>query len=383
MMKLRAPVLLLSLLAVGSLPAQSPPSYQEPSYQEPYDAWIRNAAGLERDASVARERLAIRTDRAAAEAVKYENARKALLEAQRAQILETANQLQPLSIALDVPSDSAATELFASQDAALAKSIGALANDPDEGIQRLRRALDKERNALAAAKSGVEARQSSTGAVKIANESVERAAKAAEDQIQAIADNFEESALSADRLADAWPGYYRALSSGARGVALSDVAPPFISRPSTPSGTLDPLPAPTPVKTPQPTIATSSSRRPNSLPLTRYTGAWEFLKGVSTFTGVPPTAFDIEGKFENGQMSGTVSATFDVLPKKDPAVKFTFRGPMQEGREQSFPLQTAEGATGKVTLIPASAFNLLEVRFTLENAPGKVTEAGVILIKKL
>ena len=70
-MKRRVPVFILSLMAAGSLPAQSPPSYQEP-----YDAWIRNGAGLERDASVARERLAIRTDRAAAEAVKYENARK-------------------------------------------------------------------------------------------------------------------------------------------------------------------------------------------------------------------------------------------------------------------------------------------------------------------
>ena len=383
MMKLRLPALILSLMAAGSLPAQSPPSYQEPPYKEPYDAWVRYGAELERDASVAREKLAVRTDRAAAEATKYENARKELFDAQRAQILATSNQLPPLSLALDISSDSAATELFSAQDAALAKSIGALANDPDEGIQRLRRALDKERNALAAAKSGVEARQSSTGAVQIANDSVERAAKAAEDQIKAIADNFEESAASASGLADAWPGYYRALASGARGVALTDVAPPFVSRSAAPLGTSNPLPAPTPASAPQPTIAAPAARPPNGLPLTRYTGAWEFLKGVSTFTGLPPTAFNVEVKIENGQMSGTVSATFDALPKTDPAVKFTFAGPMQAGREQSFPLQTAEGAAGKVTLIPASAFNLLEVRFTLENAPGKVAESGVILIKKL
>ena len=295
--------------------------------------------------------------------------------------METANQLPRLSLALDDSTDTAATELFASQDAVLVKNIGALANDPDEGIQRLRRALDKERNALAAAKSGVEARQSSTRAVQIANDSVERAAKAAEDQIKAIADSFEEAALSASGLADAWPGYYRALSSGARGVALSDVAPPFVSRSAAPSGTSDPLPAP--ARTPPPATAASSARPPNGLPLTRYSGAWEFLKGVSTFTGLPPTAFNVEVKIENGQMTGTVTATFDALPKTDPAVKFTFAGPMQAGREQSFPLQTAEGAAGKVTLIPASAFNLLEVRFTLENAPGKVAEAGVILIKKL
>jgi hypothetical protein len=36
-----------------------------------------------------------------------------------------------------------------------------------------------------------------------------------------------------------------------------------------------------------------------------------------------------------------------------------------------------------VELIPTGTFNLLEVRFTLENARGKVAESDVVLIKKL
>lgn len=392
MTKRRTIATIAAVIAVGSMLAQSPASYKES-----YDAWVRNGAGLERDASIARERLAVRTDRAAAEAVKYENARKAFFEEQRAQVLKAADRIQPLSLALDVPSDTASADFFAAQDAVLVKSISGFTNDPDDGIQRLRRALDKERNALAAAKSAIEARQFSAGAVHSAEDSVERATDAAADATKAIADNFEQAAQVAGGLAEAWPGYYRALSNGARGIVLSDVSPPFAARPTGPAtaaggGTsTDSRPSPTPLSpTPPPPAPRSplpasspATARPTALPLGRYTGTWEFLKGVSTFTGLPPRAFDVVVKIENGQVSGTVSAAFDVLPKADPAVELTFSGPMQPGKEQSFPLETAEGATGTVTLIPASAFNLLEVRFKLENAPGKVSEAGAILIKKL
>lgn len=381
MTKLRYIATMVAVIAVGSMLAQSPASYKES-----YDAWVRNGAGLERDASIARERLAVRTDRAAAEAVKYETARKAFFEEQRGQILKASDRLQPLSLALDVSSDEASADFFTAQDAVLDKSISGFKNDPDDGIQRLRRALDKERNALAAAKSAMEARQFSAGAVHSAEDSVERATETATDATRAIADNFEQAAQIAGGLAEAWPGYYRALSNGARGITLSDVSPPFAARPAGPATSAEPRPSPTPrepaPRAPVPAPAPATTR-PTALPLGRYTGTWQFLKGVSTFTGLPPTAFDVDVKVENGQMSGTVSATFDVLPKADPGVKFTFSGPMQPGKEQSFRLETTEGATGTVTLTPASAFNLLEVRFKLENAPGKVAEAGAILIKKL
>jgi hypothetical protein len=71
-----------------------------------------------------------------------------------------------------------------------------------------------------------------------------------------------------------------------------------------------------------------------------------------------------------------------VGTKADPAVQFTFSGPLQAGRYQAFPLKTPDGATGKVELIPGNAFNLLEVNFNLDGAPGKVTESDVILVKK-
>jgi hypothetical protein len=116
--------------------------------------------------------------------------------------------------------------------------------------------------------------------------------------------------------------------------------------------------------------------------MTRYTGDWEFLAGVSTYHGLPPISFNVFVQADGGQLSGTVSATFVVGTKADPAVQFTFSGPLQAGRYQAFPLKTPDGATGKVELIPGNAFNLLEVNFNLDGAPGKVTESDVILVKK-
>jgi hypothetical protein len=369
MKRLRSWPPILALIMACALPAQSPENYKTP-----YDDWVRNAARLERDALLARDRLAVRTDLAAANAAKYETARKAFFDAQGAQMKAAAGRIAPLSPVLESSADDVAKDYVSAQDAVLAKSIGTFANDPDEGIQRLRRALDKERNALAAVHSTMESRVTATDAVRFANDAVQRAAASADEQIQKISDSFTESAREASALAEAWPVYYRALSNGARGISSPGPAPVSTNR--APSG----QPSST---TPQ-SAPSASPRVISAVPLARYTGAWEYLKGVSTFTkGLPPTMFNVVVKFENGQLSGTVSAAFDVLPNADPSVNFTFFGPLDPGREQSFPLETAEGAKGRVDLIPASAFNLLEVHFKLENARGKVAEADVVLIKKL
>jgi hypothetical protein len=371
----------LFMTFAAALLAQAPEDYKTP-----YDDWARNGARLERDAETARERLAARTDLAASDAARYETARQAFFEAQRARLVDAADRIQPLALPLETPADGATKELIATADAGLTKSIAALASDPDEGIQRLRRALDKERNALAAIKLAMDARGSAGGATKSADDSVQRAAQAADEQLKTLAASFGQSASGAARLAEAWRAYYRALANGARGISNADAEPVsgLRTRPPAPAGAPDPASSPSRSAATPPSAPVPAVRTANGLPLPRYTGAWEYLKGVSTFTkGLPPTMFDVVVKFENGQLSGTVSAAFDVLPKADPSVNFTFVGPMQAEREQSFPLETAEGVKGQVQLIPTSVFNLLEVRFTLENAAGKVSESDVVLIKKL
>ena len=386
-------LLVFLFLFVAGLPAQAPAQAPE-DYKTPYADWLRNGARLERDAETARERLAARADRAAADAVKYETARQAFFAAERAQLTEASGKIQPLALPLETSADGPAKQFLATQDAMLAKNVAAFANDPDEGIQRLRRALDKERNALAAIKSTMDARDSAGVAVRLADDSVQRAAHAADEQVKTLADSFEQSAYDADKLGEAWRAYYRTLANGARGIAGANAGPLSALRPLSPAPQ---APSSSSSASSQASLASSSPapaqsapsapsapvRPPNALPLTRYTGSWEFLKGISTYKGLPPFTFDMAVQFDNGEMTGTVSATFDVLPKADPSVKFTFSGPMQPGREQSFPLETAEGAKGQVDLIPTGTFNLLEVRFKLENAKGKVSESDVVLIKKL
>jgi hypothetical protein len=116
--------------------------------------------------------------------------------------------------------------------------------------------------------------------------------------------------------------------------------------------------------------------------MSRYTGSWTFLPGVSTYHGLPPVSFDVFVREDGGQIFGTVNARFIVGLNADPNVRFDFSGPMQASRYQSFPLKTAEGAKGTLELIPGNAFNLLEVNYTLDGAPGKVPESDVILVKR-
>jgi hypothetical protein len=357
------PILILSGIACGALPAQS-----LDTYQQAFIEWLKSSADLERDAATAAETLAARADSASADAAKFESARKAFFDAQRAQLAEAANRLQPMQLPSDTQAGKTASGFLTSQDAVLASSIESFANDRDEGIQRLRQALDKERAALTALRTAMESRETATEAAKLANETAERARSGTDDQMKAISASFEQSARDAGTLAEEWPAYYRALVSGARGIGPVDAAPATAIRPSISTASTTP-PAP------------ATSGRP-AVPLARYTGAWQFLPGVSTYHGLPPLSFDMVVKAEGGQITGTVSATYDIGTRADPGVRFTFSGPLQAGRNQAFSLQTAEGATGKVELIPGSAFNLLEVNFKLEGAPGKVGESDVILVRK-
>jgi hypothetical protein len=92
--------------------------------------------------------------------------------------------------------------------------------------------------------------------------------------------------------------------------------------------------------------------------------------------------FDVIVKVDGGQLQGIVSAAFIVGRSREPAVRFTFNGPLQATRNQVFSLKTAEGTTGTVELIPGPAFNLLEVKFHLDDAPRKVSVSDVMLLKK-
>jgi hypothetical protein len=87
---------------------------------------------------------------------------------------------------------------------------------------------------------------------------------------------------------------------------------------------------------------------------------------------------------ENGHAMGTVYARFK-LPKGstgDPVLRFNFSGDFRATRNQTFALETSEGAKGTIDLIPAGPFNVLEVNFETEVKPGKIHQGDMLLVKQ-
>ncbi len=340
------------------------------AYQQAYREWRANDPNLERDAAKAGAALTPRADKAAAAASKFISARRAFYDAQRDDLAEKLKTLQPFELPKENESANTAEAYLSSQEASATNSIEVFGADPDKGIQQLRQAWERERQALMALRSAIKTREAATAGANQANENADRARSVAADRITTISASFAQSSQEIGQLAEAWPAYYRALAEGARGTGVSDAIPAPVIRPSnsTPSVT--------------PAAPATSGRVAPSIPISRYTGSWTFLPGVSTYHGLAPVAFDVVVREQDGQMIGTVNARFIVSGKADPNVRFDFSGPMQAARFQSFPVKTAEGAQGKVELIPGNAFNLLEVNYTLEGAPGKVREADAILVKR-
>ncbi len=398
--------------ACGLLLAQSPDAYREA-----YTAWQSASANLEVDAAKAGELLAVKTDAASPAAVKYEQARKAFFQAQSAPLKEAAQRLQPMQLPADSSAAKAADDIVATQEAALAKNIVVLGSDPDEGIRQLRQALEKERAALLAVRDAAAARKAAAAGAQTAAAAAEHARMGATENSNAIAASFQQSADAETKIIEAWPAYYRSLAEGARGkstaVAVSSIAPARVAQPTAavrssanPAASANTAPAAAPPRSPAPnqpasprasgpvianpvianpasggTAAAATSVQP-PVPLARYTGSWGWTQGVSTYSGEPPTMFDVIVKVDNGQVQGMVSAAFIVGRTREPSVRFTFNGPLQATRNQVFSLKTNDGITGTVELIPGPAFNLLEVKFNLDAAPRKVSTSDVTLLKK-
>ena len=135
----------------------------------------------------------------------------------------------------------------------------------------------------------------------------------------------------------------------------------------------DEAPAPRAVK---PTIT--------PLSLLRYTGAWVFPSTNGLYHGPQPEVIDLVVREDNGHASGTLLARFKLPPGSpgDPELRLDFAGDFKNTRNQTFALETSEGAMGSIELIPGPAFNLLEVNFQTEMKPGKVRQANFMLIKK-
>ena len=82
--------------------------------------------------------------------------------------------------------------------------------------------------------------------------------------------------------------------------------------------------------------------------------------------------------------SGTLFGRFKLSPggPADPELRFDFSGDFKNTRNQTFALETSDGARGAIELIPGPAFNLLEVNFQTEARAGKIRQGNFVLVKK-
>jgi len=364
--------------ALGLLPAALWMKAQSSrdAYRNAYRAWRETSAGLELDAGSAGETVAAGTAKAVQMASAYVAAHSSALKelaAEQSQNLEwlRANAVQTPPDLASAPEETR----FASRESnAVSASIRTFANDPDRSLQQLRQALQREQAALEALKTAIADRQQAeSNAVKTVSPAEQARAKALE-QYTFLAGAISQAVDLMNQETPAWAAYYPKLADAARNPG----APPPVSvRSVNPVTVAANLPA---AGDPSATAA----RAPiTPLPLSRYTGVWNFQAG-SKFFGSEPQFVDVSVHEENGYATGTFYARFKLPAGStgDPVLRFQFSGDFKPTRMQTFSLQTSDGVAGSVQLIPGNAFNELEVNFSTEAKAGKIHQGDFVLVKQ-
>lgn len=369
------PLAVLALAQVVSVAQQ-----ERDAYLGAYQSWRQADPTLERDAASTGAALGARADKVAAEAAKYYASRKTYLDAQHTAMEQRASAIEALPVAADftiLPVNFAAT-----QGAIVAASINTIAAEPDRMIQRLRQSLELERSALIALNTALEDGQKSLEAVQRSSTAAEQARARLAERYKSLAADFQQDALKTVEAGNSWATYYRALSDAAssavtRGPALSSVVGPLrapgVARPPAAGE-----PGSQPLSPPLPPRAPSIT----PLPLYRYTGEWNYPSIGAQFHGTQPQSVDLAVREDGGQAKGTMVVRFQVPPGGviDASMRFTFEGPFQQTRNQSFPLVTNTGARGTLELTPTSVFNMLQVAYKIEGNPPR--QGDFLVVKK-
>ena len=332
---------------------------QEPrdAYQEAFQSWRRADPALETDAATAGEALGIRAGKVSAEAAKYMAARKGFFDFLREATQEKARSLEPLLIESAQPDLVSRAEAGVSTETAAASaSIAAIASDTDRGLQRLRQSFEEQRSALLALTSAMAVRRGAFAGVAQTAEAAELARSRVVEHYQTLATGLEQATQQTDQQAAERTEYYKLLADGARGIVPAGV----------PGG---------------PSVQT---RAITAVPPSRYSGEWAFLKASLLYSGPEPQLVELVVREDNRRATGAFTVRFKLPPDShlDPVLHGDFTGTFQNTRNQTFSLETSDGAKGEIELIPGSAFNLLEVDLTIEPRPGKVQKANFVLVKK-
>lgn len=387
----RATVVLIAI--TFCLPAQT----KRDTYRNAFRVWREAEPNLERDAATSGEKLAAAASRAAAPASAYSAARSTFLRDWASQAGPDLSALQtgaPDNIP-DLAPSADYMRLVNAQSTLLNGSMANFANYPDRFIQQLLQAMQRERDALDALGGAVRDRQKTQEKLAQSADAISQA-RAKIMELQNGNSNLADSAGAMEKEAALWASYYQKLTDGARGAAaplttaipqpapatsIAVAEPPVVTAPSPAAGVAAAPPAAA-VAAPPPSA--SPARALPALPLLRYTGGWTYPTVNGLFHGAEPEFVDLVVHEENGRATGTFYGRFK-LPRGsagDPVLRFDFSGDFRAGRNQTFTLETGDGAKGTIELIPGNAFNLLEVNFQTEPKEGKIQRADVVLVKK-
>ena len=237
-------------------------------------------------------------------------------------------------------------------------------------IRQLRQALERERAALRALTETIAAHKSSITELIDITDVAEVERGFASQALSAATARRGQIAAHIQREAADWAEYYKNLGEGAvsGGRATGTGAAASASSAGAPN--------PAPAKITRPAAN-------GQLPLSRYTGEWMFPnKGL--FYGPQPETVELTVQENNGRFTGTLTARFAMAAgsRENPTLTLEFQGPVLPGKTQTFPLQTNDGASGTIELIPGSAFNLLEINIQIEARPNKVGSTNFVLVKR-
>ncbi len=341
-------------------------------YRDAYRAWREADPTLETDASSAGAGLSPRTSRDADLAAAYCAAHAIALRklaADRTADFEWLrdNALRPLP---DLAPVSDEIRFATSEITALTAGASTLSNDKDPAIHRLVQAFQQEQAALEALKASITEREESENEAIKAVTAAEQSRAAAASHLLSLSTALTQAGELMRGESDAWADYYSKLAGSAvKNAAVENAA-------ATPPPAAEPTPAPAAAEPalPRPSIT--------PLPLSRYVGVWSYQAG-DMFHGPEPQAVDVTVKEDNGHASGTFSGRFKPGDgtSGETVVNFQFSGDFQNTRNQSFTLQTSDGAMGKVELAPGGPLNVLEVTFQIEG-PNGIQQAGITLVKQ-
>lgn len=340
-------------------------------YRAAYRNWREADPTLESDSGTGGAAIGSRANRAAGAATEYGAARSAFLNASAEEIDQRASRLEGAAAAASsLESTQLLQDHVTAEIATVGRDIETYAGDADPGIQQLRQVLDRERLALGALSGALAESQKTAGVAQDKAAAVEEARLKALGAYRELSAGLKQTSAQIARETEGWTDYYQKLSDGAVRQGLPAPAPG------------PELPPPAPPKEEPPARRPGPSITP--LPLPRYTGAWIYPSVNGLYHGLQPEFIDLVVHEDNGHASGTLFARFKLPPGAagDAEMRFDFSGEFKNTRNQTFTLETSDGAKGTIDLIPGAAFNLLEVNFQAEARPGKLRQGNFVLVKK-